>query len=289
MSRTWLRRAIVIVTASVVLPVTFPFAAQAAVSANAARAADPGASQLAAAMVQTDDLPTGFQPYTPLTGPLNAQRAQPLAIDLSQFGSEAKWVRTWVSPAPQDEVIELAFDTGTHDDAQAAVTSVASGLLKQRAARQTVAGPARFDAFRESLQVNGAPYVALVLPLARGPYFFLLRVYVPAPAAASASSLMSTVATAQWRKVPADTPDTAPSGSGLAKARPARPSAPSPVTWPSWTGSPTCAIRCGADAGASPAGPRLGGRLVRTSPTSPAGRKRAGGWPSAGSRRSWPA
>ena len=140
MSRTWLRRAIVIVTASVVLPVTFPFAAQAAVSANAARAADPGASQLAAAMVQTDDLPTGFQPYTPLTGPLNAQRAQPLAIDLSQFGSEAKWVRTWVSPALQDEVIELAFDTGTHDDAQAAVTSVASGLLKQRAARQTVAG-----------------------------------------------------------------------------------------------------------------------------------------------------
>ena len=40
------------------------------------------------------------------------------------------------------------------------------------------------------------------------------------------------------------------------------------------------------DAGAGPAGPRLGARLVRTSPTSPAARKRAGGWPSAGSRRS---
>ena len=215
MSRTWLRRAIVIVAASVVLPVTFPFAAQAAVSASAARAADPGASQLAAAMVQTGDLPTGFQPYAPLTGPLNAQRAQVLAIDLSQLGSDAKWVRTWVSPAPHDEVIELAFDAGTHDDAQAAVTSVASGLLKQGAARQTVAGPAYFDAFRESVQVNGAPYVALLVPLARGPYFFLLRVYVPAPAATSASSLMSTVATAQWRKVPADTPDTAPSASDV--------------------------------------------------------------------------
>ncbi len=217
MSRTWLRRAIVIVAASVVLPVTLPFAAAAAVSASAARAADPGASQLAAAMVQTGDLPAGFQPYAPLTGPLNAQRAQVLAIDLSQLGSEAKWVRTWVSPAPHDEVIELAFDAGTHDNAQAAVTSVASGLAKQGAVRQTVAGPARFDAYSEPVQVNGAPYVALVLPLARGPYFFLLRVYVPAASAASASSLMSMVATAQWRKVPADTPDTAPSGSDLAE------------------------------------------------------------------------
>ena len=126
-------------------------------------------------------------------------------------------VRTWVSRAAQDEVIELAFDAGTHDDAQAAVTSVASGLAKQGAARQTVAGPARFDAYRGSFQDNGAQFAALVLPLARGPYFFLLRVYVPAASAASASSLMSTVATAQWRKVPADTPDTAPSGSDLAE------------------------------------------------------------------------
>ena len=150
-----------------------------------------------------------------------------------------------------------------------------------------MAGPARVDAFRESLQVNGAPYVALVLPLARGPYFFLLRVYVPAPAAASASSLMSTVATAQWRKVPADVPDTAPSGSGLAQGaagtsvgalagylaivdgiaylrNPLRRQPPAPVqpghAWES--------------------------RPVRTSPTSPAGRKRAGGWPSAGWRHS---
>ena len=98
-------------------------------------------------MVQTDDLPAGFQPYAPLTGPLNAQGAQALAIDLSQLGSEAKWVRTWVSPAPRDEVIELALDAGTHDDAQAAVTSVAAGLAKHGAVRQTVAGPARFDAY----------------------------------------------------------------------------------------------------------------------------------------------
>ena len=148
MRRTWLRRAIVIVTASVVLPVTFPFAAQAAVSASAARAADPGADRLAAAMVQTDDLPAGFQPYAPLTGPLNAERAQVLAVDISQLGAEAKWVRTWLSPTLRDEVIELAVDAGNRDEAQAAVTSASAGLLKQGAARQMVPGPARLAAFR---------------------------------------------------------------------------------------------------------------------------------------------
>ena len=138
-----------------------------------------------------------------------------LAIDISPLGSEDKWVRTWLSPRPQDEVIELAFDVGNRGSAQAAVTSAAAGLLKQGTARQTVAGPVRFDAFSEYFQNNGVRYFALVLPLARGPCF-LLRVYVPASSAASAGGLMSDLATAQWRKVPADTPDTAPV-SGLAE------------------------------------------------------------------------
>jgi hypothetical protein len=46
----------------------------------------------------------------------------------------------------------------------------------------------------------------LVLPLARGPYDFVLRVDIPS--SASAGSLMSALAAAQVRKVPADTPDT---------------------------------------------------------------------------------
>ena len=47
MSRTWLRRAMIIVTALIVFPVTFSF------TAHAATSEDP----LAAAMVQTADLP----------------------------------------------------------------------------------------------------------------------------------------------------------------------------------------------------------------------------------------
>ena len=113
MRRTWLRRAIVIVTASVVLPVTFPFAAQAAVSASAARAADPGADRLAAAMVQTDDLPAGFQPYVPLTGPLNAERAQVLAVDISQLGAEAKWV-----PPVRAEDLQRRWQEFQHEGAR---------------------------------------------------------------------------------------------------------------------------------------------------------------------------
>ncbi len=69
-------------------------------------------------MVQTADLPAGFQPYAPLTGPMNAERAQLLGIDMSQLGSQEEWVRTWASRTGE-EVIETAADAGTRDAAQA--------------------------------------------------------------------------------------------------------------------------------------------------------------------------
>jgi hypothetical protein len=73
-SRAWRRRAIIIVTACLVFAIPFSFSAHAAVKAGA----DPGEDQLAAAMLQNGDLPAGFQPYSPLTGPMNAKRAQVL-------------------------------------------------------------------------------------------------------------------------------------------------------------------------------------------------------------------
>ena len=70
MSRTWLRRAITIVTAFAVFAIPFSFSAHAAVRAGAAdvrpavaaRAADPGGDKLAAAMLQNGDLPAAFSP-----------------------------------------------------------------------------------------------------------------------------------------------------------------------------------------------------------------------------------
>ena len=263
-------------TASIVFPVTFSF------TAHAATSEDP----LAAAMVQTADLQP-LQPYAPLTGPLDAKRAQVLAIDISPLGSEDKWVRTWLSPRPQDEVIELAFDAGNRGGAQAAVTSAAAGLLKQGTARQTVAGPVRFDAFSEYFQSNGVRYFALVLPLARGPYFSCCAYTSQPRRPASAGGLMSDLATAQWRKVPADTPDTAPV-SGLAEGA-ARLGRRRPRRLPGDRGR----ARLSAESAAAPPPPRPGhvrcAPLVRTSGTYPAARKRAGGSPSAGSRCSSPA
>ena len=155
MSRTWLRRAIIIVTASVVFPVTFSFTAHAAVGASASRAADPGADPLAAAMVQTADLPAGFRPYAPATGQMNAQRAQLLHFNLDALNLHEGWARTWLSPPPPDEVVELAIDAGTRDSAQAAAAAAAANLTRQGAARQPIAGPVRFAAFSGRLQLNG--------------------------------------------------------------------------------------------------------------------------------------
>ena len=60
MGRTALRRATVVLTAALVLTVTF---------SPGAHAADAG---LTAAMLDTGDLPAGFTPDASLTGPLTA-------------------------------------------------------------------------------------------------------------------------------------------------------------------------------------------------------------------------
>ena len=90
--------------------------------------------------------------------------------------------------------------------------------MRQGAVRQPLPGPARLDAYGAPVQVNGTRLFVLVLPLARGPYDFGLRVYTAASSAASAGSLMSALAAAQVRKVPADTPDTVSPGNFAADA-----------------------------------------------------------------------
>jgi hypothetical protein len=202
MSRTSLWRLIMVTAAVLLLAVTF------ASGARAAAADDSGGDALTAAMLHDSDLPAGFQPYAPLTGPLDAARAQVLGIDPSKLGPQDGQVRTWIAPH-QAEVVEIAVDGGTHDAAQAAVTPVGAALLKQGFARQSVAGPVPSAAFGRFVQAGGDRLFLLVLPMARGPYFFELRVYAPAPA--SAGGLMSALAAAQVRRVPASTPDTAPS------------------------------------------------------------------------------
>ena len=189
MGRTALRRATVVLTAALVLTVTF---------SPGAHAADAG---LTAAMLDTGDLPAGFTPDASLTGPLTAQRAQDLGLNPGQSWSRDTWVRTWLA-ADGAVVVEAAVDAGTGDHARAGAASGVSTLKEQGATRQPVAG---FDVYGGFV----GRYFELMLPLARGPYLFGLHVLVPASSAGSAGRLMSELGAAQVRKVPADTPDTA--------------------------------------------------------------------------------
>ena len=189
MGRTALRRATVVLTAALVLTVTF---------SPVAHAADAG---LTAAMLDTGDLPTGFTPDASLTGPLTAQRAQDLGLNPGQSWSRDTSVRTWLA-AGGAVVVEAAVDAGTGDHARAGAASGVSMLKAQGATRQPVAG---FDVYGGFV----GRYFELVLPLPRGPYLFGLHVLVPASSAGSAGRLMSELGAAQVRKVPADTPDTA--------------------------------------------------------------------------------
>ncbi|HEY7881743.1 MAG TPA: hypothetical protein VID31_12895, partial [Streptosporangiaceae bacterium] len=189
MGRTALRRATVVLTAALALTVTFSPVAHAA-----------GAG-LTAAMLDTGDLPAGFNPDASLTGPLTAQRARDLGLNPGQSWSRDTSVRTWLA-ASGAVVVEAAVDAGTGDHARAGAASGVSMLKEQGATRQPGAG---FDAYGGFV----GRYFELVLPLARGPYLFSLYVLVPASLAGSAGRLISELDAAQVRKVPADTPDTA--------------------------------------------------------------------------------
>jgi hypothetical protein len=190
MGRTALRRAIVVLTAALVLTVAF---------SPGAHAADAG---LTAAMLDTGDLPAGFTPDASLTGPLTGHRAQDLGLSPGQTWSPGTWVRTWRA-ANGSLVVETAVDAGTGEQARAGAASGLSVLQKQGATRQPVAG---FDVYGGLVN----QYFELVLPLARGPYLFGLHVLAPASSAGRTADLMSELGAAQVRKVPADTPDTAP-------------------------------------------------------------------------------
>jgi len=198
MGRASLRRAALALTAALVFTVTF---------SSIAHAADTGPT---AVMLDTGDLPAGFTPDAALTGPLTGQRAQDLGPGAGQSGSEGTWVRTWLA-ADGTEVIETAVDTGTGDHARADAASQLSVLREQGAIRQPVTG---FDVYGGYV----GRYFVLVLPLARGPYLFGLHVVVPASSAGSAGRLMSELGAAQARKVPADTPDTAPASEAYVAA-----------------------------------------------------------------------
>ena len=118
MSRISMARAIIVIAAALVLAVTISAGARAALRAGI------GGGGLAAAMLDTGDLPAGFQPDASLTGPLTASAPRRSASTPSQLGSDEALVRAWLSPRRAEEVVETGVDTWTRDDAQAGVASM---------------------------------------------------------------------------------------------------------------------------------------------------------------------
>ena len=224
MSRGLLRRAITIFTASLLLAVAFSCSAYAAAqvgaraarSARSAQAASSGRNDLAALMLQDADLPAGFQPYAPWTGQLDAKRAKTLGIDITQLSPQGGWVRVWTSARTGEQVFEIVIDDGTGDRARAGVMSFSSDALRKGLIREPIANPDHFTAFKLTGQLDGSNYLALNLPLARGPYFFLLRVLAPVQSSPSAFRLLSDLSAIQASGVPNDTPDT---GTGVIDTR----------------------------------------------------------------------
>jgi len=176
-------------------------------TAGSLRAAATDHVSLASRMLGTADLPPGFRPYAPLTGPLTSRRAKLLGGVNGRFAALLHgWVRGWVSASAAEGVQEEAFDVGTGGIARSAITGFDSSVSARGWSRWHSAG--HLDGFRSSLRLNDAPYTEITVPLARGPYFFILTVLAPAQASSSATSLVAGLVAAQSRKVPADTPDT---------------------------------------------------------------------------------
>jgi hypothetical protein len=178
-------------------------------------AADAGTVDLPARMLATSDLPPGFQPYEPMTGPLTAQRAGRLGGTLfaQAAGLLNGWVRYWVSGQTGQQVVELAFDVGNSGGATEASTSFASTVSARGATRQQLT--AHLDGYSFPLRVDGSPYLMIATPLARGPFFFILYVLAPARSSAAGASLLVNLVAVQDHKVPASTPPTGTSLSDL--------------------------------------------------------------------------
>jgi hypothetical protein len=172
------------------------------------RTAGSGEPVQASLLLGRTDLPAGFQPYAPLTGPLDAKRSRAALVHTGQYGLEHGWVRGWLSASTGQQVIEAVVDDGTRETARADTASVDSSMLKNGWVREPIVGPAHLVGFRATTQLGGIDYLVLNLSMARGPYFFDLTVIAPVQSSASARQLMSKLAAAQWQKVPDNTPDT---------------------------------------------------------------------------------
>jgi hypothetical protein len=170
---------------------------------------------LPAYMLDTADLPAGFRPYAPLTGPLNAARAKVLMKSAAQGAASLVhgYVRDWTSAAIGWAVLELVVDASNRAGASEAVKSFDSSMQAQGAAGQRLTQDT--EAFEVPFQLDDVSYVELSAAVARGPFLFRVAVDAPSGQVNPADQLLGTLIAEQSGKVPANTPDTGTSLAGL--------------------------------------------------------------------------
>jgi hypothetical protein len=172
---------------------------------------------LPAYMLDTADLPAGFQPYAPLTGPLNAARAKELLKSPAQGAVSLVhgYVRDWTSASTGWAALELVLDVSNRSGASDAVKSFDSSMRAQGAAEQRLTRDTA--AFEVPFQLDHVSYVELSAAVARGPFLFRVALDAPATQVNEADQLLGTLIAKQSSKVPANTPDT---GTSLADLEP---------------------------------------------------------------------
>jgi hypothetical protein len=219
----WLSRSALLPGAAVIMVFAIASSASAAVHTDlrpgaAGTALDGNYSvNLPAYMLDTANLPAGFQPYAPLTGPLDAARAKVVMESAAQGAVSLvhAYVRDWISASTGWGILEVAFDVGTKATASQSVPAFYSTMQAKGAAEERLAPDT--EAFETPFLLGHVSYVELAAVVARGPFLFRFSVDAPASQGASANRVLANLIAEQSNKVPANTPDT---GTSLADLEP---------------------------------------------------------------------
>src|SRR5262249_34151845 len=194
-----------------------------ALAAGAGQRADAAATpvlsqpQLSAILLGDRDLPADYRPYTPLTGPVNADRLRFAHVDpgqLPRFG-EGGFVPTWTGPAGQ-VVLAMVFDSGKKSSAEGWVHGIVTAGREDGYKKFAIPSVPRATGLTRVRRISSIDEVFWLAAFSRGPLVYEIRVSVPAVFSIANAYLISDLAGKQWAAAPPDATENAPGNDELA-------------------------------------------------------------------------
>jgi hypothetical protein len=185
--------------------------------ADAASGSDSTALDLSTILLGDQDLPTGYERYAPLTGPLDAERLRAFGVDPSQMPQPGAvgFARTWTSPSTGQGVMAWVLDVGHKSNAEKVVRGSVKEVLKLGAKEFGVPNVPKARGHVLVRDNNGVVEELRLIAFQRGSLFFLIRTSAPVEISAANERLALDLAAKQWAAAPADVPETAPDDAGL--------------------------------------------------------------------------